>query len=218
MKGFLFDYGATLDTRGEHWSKVIWRAYERHNVPITWEQFWEAYVTTERKLGEGGIILPSDTFYNTLSKKIALQLLSIKTGPDDTNAPLAKQLTEDLYDETLQVIAESREVLQEIADKYRCPMVLVSNFYGNIHAVLREMGLDRYFAEVIESAEVGIRKPDPRIWQLAIEALGRHSPTPLLPQDITVVGDSLEKDINPAKSLGCNTILITNGLKKDIKI
>ena len=218
MKGFLFDYGATLDTRGEHWSKVMWRAYERHNVPITWEQFWEAYVTTERKLGEGGIILPSDTFYNTLSKKIALQLLSIKTGPDDTNDTLAKQLTEDLYDETLQVIAESREVLQEIADKYRCPMVLVSNFYGNIHAVLREMGLDRYFAEVIESAEVGIRKPDPRIWQLAIEALGRHSPTPLLPQDITVVGDSLEKDINPAKSLGCSTILITNGLKKDIKI
>lgn len=217
MKGFLFDYGATLDTRGEHWSKVIWRAYERHHVPITWEDFWEAYVTTERKLGEGGIILPSDTFYNTLSKKIALQLQSIKIKlGTETSDTLAKQLTDDLYDETLRVIAESKEVLQEIADKYRCPMVLVSNFYGNIHTVLREMGLDRYFAEVIESAEVGIRKPDPRIWQLAIEALGRHSPTPLLPQDITVVGDSLEKDIIPAQALGCKTIHVTEGLRFEV--
>jgi putative hydrolase of the HAD superfamily len=94
----------------------------------------------------------------------------------------------------------------------------VSNFYGNIHTVLREFNIDGFFAEVIESAEVGIRKPDPRIWQMGIQALQRLSPTPLSPQDITIVGDSLEKDINPAKSLGCNTILITEGLKNNIKI
>ena len=214
MKGFLFDYGATLDTRGEHWSKMMWRAYERHNVTITWEQFWEAYVTTERKLGEGSIILPNDTFYNTLSKKTVLQLQNIKTYNSDT---LAKQLTDDLYDETLQVTAESKEVLQEIADKYKCPMVLVSNFYGNIHTVLRELGFDKFFAEVIESAEVGIRKPDPQIWQLGIEALRRHSLTPLRPQDITVVGDSLEKDIIPAQKLGCKILHVTNGLKECMK-
>lgn len=220
MTGYLFDYGATIDTRGEHWSKVIWRGYQRNNVSVTWEEFWEAYVATEKKLGEGGIILPTDTFRTTLSKKITLQLQSIQNNNNTAGStdPLTEQITDTIYSETLQVISESREVLQKIADKENCPMVLVSNFYGNIRTVLREFRLDRFFADVIESAEVGIRKPDIRIWQMGIQTLQRHSPTPLSPTDIVVVGDSLEKDILPAKSLGCKTIHITNGLKKDIII
>ena len=217
IRGLIFDYGGTIDTRGEHWSKVIWRGYQRYNIPVTWQQFWEAYVATEKKLGEGGMILPTDTFRTTLRKKISLQLQTLKADVDNIDR-MTEQLTESIYSETLEVVEESRNVLQRISNKYRCPMVLVSNFYGNIHTVLREFNIDGFFAEVIESAEVGIRKPDPRIWQMGIQALQRLSPTPLSPQDITIVGDSLEKDINPAKSLGCNTILITTGLKNNIKI
>lgn len=217
MKGFLFDYGATIDTRGEHWSKVIWRGYQRYGVPLTWEEYWEAYVMTERKLGEGGTILPTDTFRTTLRKKIALQLQHINNDIANKDI-LATQIADSIYDETLQVVEESKGVLQEIADKHGCPMVLVSNFYGNIHTVLREFGIDHFFTKVIESAEVGIRKPDTRIWQMGIEALRRACHAPLLPQDITVVGDSMEKDIIPAQSLGCRTIHIKNGLKKDINI
>lgn len=45
-------------------------------------------------------------------------------------------------------------------------MVLVSNFYGNVDAVLRGMDIRQYFAGIIESAVVGIRKPDARIYAL----------------------------------------------------
>lgn len=79
-------------------------------------------------------------------------------------------------------------------------MVLVSNFYGNIGVVLREFGLDHLFSDVIESAVVGVRKPDPKIYQLGVEALGLDA------ADVTVVGDSYRKDIVPAKSLGCHTV------------
>ncbi|MBR1840190.1 MAG: HAD family hydrolase [Prevotella sp.] len=217
MTGYLFDYGGTIDTRGEHWSKVIWRGYQRCDVPVTWDDFWEAYVTTEKTLGKGGIIMPTDTFHTTLSKKIALQLRSLNADIGDIEA-LTIQITDSIYSETVQVVSESREVLRQIADKTGSPMVLVSNFYGNIRTVLREFRLDGFFAEIIESAEVGIRKPAPRIWQKGIEMLQSISPTPLTPRDITVVGDSLDKDIIPARQLGCNTIHITNGLKKDIII
>ena len=44
---------------------------------------------------------------------------------------------------------------------------------------------------------VGIRKPDPRIFALGVDALG------LKPQEVLVVGDSYKKDILPAESLGC---------------
>ena len=47
---------------------------------------------------------------------------------------------------------------------------------------------------------VGIRKPDPRIFTLGVEALG------LPPEDVTVVGDSIDKDILPARQAGCHTV------------
>jgi len=81
-------------------------------------------------------------------------------------------------------------------------MVLVSNFYGNVDEVLRDFDLRRYFTGVIESAVVGVRKPDPRIFQLGVVALG------LPANEVLVVGDSLRKDILPARSLGCRTAWI----------
>jgi FMN phosphatase YigB (HAD superfamily) len=79
-------------------------------------------------------------------------------------------------------------------------MVLVSNFYGNINTVLREFGLAKYFKDVIESAAVGIRKPDARIFTLGVKSLG------LKPEETIVVGDSFYKDIEPAGKLGCHTV------------
>ena len=81
-------------------------------------------------------------------------------------------------------------------------MVLVSNFYGNMPTVLGEFGLDGLFVSVVESAVVGIRKPDPRIFALGVDALQ------LPARDVTVVGDSYYKDILPARSLGCRTVWI----------
>ena len=81
-------------------------------------------------------------------------------------------------------------------------MVLVSNFYGNVDEVLRDFDIRRYFVGVIESAVVGVRKPDPRIFQLGVVALG------MAPDEVLVVGDSLRKDILPARSLRCHTAWI----------
>ena len=66
--------------------------------------------------------------------------------------------------------------------------------------VLREFGFDGLFSHVVESAVVGVRKPDPRIFLMGVEALAMQ------PQDVTVVGDSVEKDIIPAHKAGCRTI------------
>lgn len=52
VKGFLFDYGGTLDTAGCHWGKMLWHAYQRQFVPIEEEQFRDAYVFAERTSGK----------------------------------------------------------------------------------------------------------------------------------------------------------------------
>ena len=47
---------------------------------------------------------------------------------------------------------------------------------------------------------MGIRKPDPRIFTLGVEALGFD------PSEVVVVGDSIDKDIIPAHQAGCHTV------------
>ena len=107
-------------------------------------------------------------------------------------------MVDDLYALTLSHTRRSRQVLTKLAQKM--PMVLVSNFYGNVATVLREMQLDTLFTSVIESAVVGVRKPDPRIFSLGGEALG------IKPSETVVIGDSYDKDIEPAKAAGCRTV------------
>lgn len=190
-KGYIFDYGGTLDTGGQHWGMLLWHAFERHQVPVSESQFRDAYVYAERTLGRNKIIQPTDTFLQTLTKKVQLELTYLN------NESYTDAIVSDVYERTKSQTALSRRVLMQMKAS---PMVLVSNFYGNISVVLQEFGLDGIFAEVIESAVVGIWKPDPQIFLLGVDALG------MKPEEVTVVGDSLEKDIIPAKRAGCHTV------------
>ena len=199
IKGYIFDYGGTLDTGGQHWGKVIWHAYERQQVPVSEEAFRDAYVHAERTLGRNPIIQPDFTFYKTIETKIRIQLEYLQEKNDVSSvSSYLKPLTDSLYEATVKETAKSREVLLQLKQQY--PMVLVSNFYGNIATVLQEFKLDGIFDKIIESAVVGVRKPDPQIFTLGVEALGMQ------PDEVVVVGDSMDKDIIPAGKAGCHTV------------
>jgi putative hydrolase of the HAD superfamily len=205
LKGIIFDYGGTLDTCGQHWGKKLWHAYERQHVPVSEQQFRDAYVYGERTLGRNPIIKPDYTFHRTLATKIRLEMEHLCTqGAWDASEEEFKQkhqaVLEDVYAEVLATTAHSAEVLTQLSERF--PMVLVSNFYGNIECVLQEFGLRKFFPRIVESAVVGIRKPDPRIFLLAVEALGLQA------DEVTVVGDSIDKDIKPAREVGCRTVWI----------
>ncbi len=198
IKGCIFDYGGTLDTAACHWARVIWRAYQRQGVPVDEQLFREAYVYAERTLGRNPIITPKHTFRDTLSEKLALEMGFVaERRPGFEVGRWLPGVLADLYQGAARQTAHSREVLEVLAKRF--PLVLVSNFYGNLHTVLEEFSLDGIFADVVESAVVGVRKPDPCIFAIGVERLG------LQPCEVLVVGDSYSKDIAPAKAAGCRT-------------
>ena len=158
IRGYIFDYGGTLDTGGQHWARVIWKAWQGHGMPVSEQRFREAYVFAERTLDRNPIVLPTYTFKKLLDVKLRLQM------------------------------------------EY-----LFTHRWWTVGSVLFEMSLDGLFSHVVESAVVGFRKPDPRLFQLAIDAFSQTETTALAPDEIMVVGDSLRKDIEPARSLGCQT-------------
>ena len=203
MQALIFDYGGTLDTDGRHWAHVLWEGYCKAGVPVTNEQFREAYVYGERALAKAPIVQPEDTFHDVLEKKVRqqfafLQAEHIWNDAPDVSAEKRNTVVNYCHNYALRYIAKAREVLAVLRPKYR--MVLVSNFYGNIEAILRDFGLAEYFDAVIESAVVGVRKPDPEIYSLGVKATGCEA------KDVTVVGDSYSKDIVPATEVGCRTI------------
>ena len=161
VKGLIFDYGGTIDTNGIHWGEVIRKAYTDTGISVTRDDFRDAYVYVERLLGSKPIIMPDHTFRDVLDIKISMQFEKLGLSEN------AQSIAETCYVNTIQIINRAKETLDVLAVRY--PMILVSNFYGNIRTVLNEFGLTKYFHEIIESAEVGIRKPDPAIYKLGID-------------------------------------------------
>ncbi len=206
MSTFLFDYGGTLDTAATHWYYVFKAAYHHIGYQIADEQLREAYVTGERALAKERIILPEDNFFTLLQKKITIQLhylesslLLIQFDSDATRKQTIQRLATYCDDFARQHVQQSAQVLEQLKQRGH-RFIMVSNFYGNLHQVLSTYAIDHYFDSIIESAVVGIRKPDPAIWQLGVDAAQCDA------SQCIAVGDSFSKDIIPAHTIGCQTI------------
>ncbi len=202
IQGILLDFGGTIDTNGIHWAEVLWDAYIDAGVPVGKDVFREAYKHGERTLALQPIIKPEYNFYDVLKAKIGIQLqFLVDTGhlPVSFDIPAnSERISLFCYDLVRRTVAKAIPVLGMLSKLF--PIILVSNFYGNIHAVLKDLEIDQYFSDIIESAVVGVRKPDPAIFTLGVRALGFDA------AKIVVVGDSYTKDIIPAKKAGCQTM------------
>ena len=213
IKNVIFDYGGTLDTGGTHWADIIYNAYRRHAVLISEADFKKAYIIAEKALTLYHLVKPSDTFKMVLFTKIRIQLEWMHDhGHIPMSTPqmktLHKEIVEELYAFARQHTNNALRVITALKAS-GINVALVSNFYGNLRTVLREMGLSESFDCIIESAEVGIRKPDPRIYALAGERMGIREGEE---SSVVVVGDSLQKDILPASSLGFQTVWIRSSV------
>lgn len=204
IKGVIFDYGGTIDTNGVHWGEVIAEQYKRAGIVIERELYRSAYVHGERSLAKSPIIMPEDTFLTLLRKKIAIQFdyLNKVTSSECFTIQKANEIAEGCYHRVKETLENSRAIVNQLAKQF--PMVLVTNFYGNMPVVLNEFELTNYFKSIVESSVVGIRKPDPALFAMGVEALG------LPANEIVVIGDSYVKDIHPSSTLGCKTVWLKN--------
>ena len=81
-------------------------------------------------------------------------------------------------------------------------LIVVSNWDISLPGVLKRLGLARWLDGVITSAQVGSRKPQPAIFDLACGLAGTA------PEDTIHVGDGLEEDVAGARGAGIEPVLI----------
>lgn len=199
---FIFDFGGTLDTNGVHWSHKFYDAYTSHNLQIPVDQFIQAYIYAERNVSD--LINRKDSFFKTLSAKISLQIDYINSHHifEGLIKCDIKEITVYCYNDVLKTMQISQKLLSDLGGRFK--LGIASNFYGNLETVLEEFSIKHHFLYVFDSAVEGIRKPSPEVFALTVSKLGSSN------ENTIVVGDSYNKDIEPAKKIGCNTVWILN--------
>jgi HAD superfamily hydrolase (TIGR01549 family) len=209
IAGLLFDYGGTIDTNGLHWAVVLRNAYRKFDLHPPEEIFSKAYAFGERSLAINPLVKPSHNFYDVLRLKIKEQFSFMREQGFDVDESYAEKIAQSCNQFARETVESAKPVLEDLAKEY--PLVMVSNFYGNLNTVLEDFGIRPLFRQVVESAVVGVRKPSPEIYQLGVNALGLEAGNCL------VIGDSFTKDIVPAKTIGCRTLwLRKEGWEEDI--
>lgn len=108
--------------------------------------------------------------------------------------------------EGVSLYPETIEVLEKLSQNYR--LGLVANQSGSVRELLKEWGISSYFQLIILSEEVGVCKPDLRIFNLALEE------SSISADKAVYVGDRYDNDILPAKTLGMYTVRILTGFGK----
>ena len=89
------------------------------------------------------------------------------------------------------------------------PMAVVTNGSKSQRDKIEALGASRYFEVVLVSEELGIAKPDPRIFRQALSRLNAA------PDRSVFVGDSMEHDIAGARNAGMMTVYIRKGKAED---
>ncbi len=106
-------------------------------------------------------------------------------------------LYEELYPDTM-------ECLRILKKKYK--LGIIANQIPGAEKRLEEMGIRRYFDVIVSSAEEGVAKPDPRIFNIALIRAG------CTPEQAVMIGDRIDNDIVPAKQMGMKTVWIRQGV------
>jgi HAD superfamily hydrolase (TIGR01549 family) len=90
-------------------------------------------------------------------------------------------------------------------------LVVVSNANGRLRRLFDRVGLSDRVDVILDSFEEGVEKPDPRLFQIALERSGSRRETTLH------VGDLYHVDVVGARSAGLHAVLLdAAGLYKDV--
>ena len=139
--------------------------------------------------------------------KILEQLPTEKTKHLDSFKEVAQKLVSILFNEENSMrlwshILPGTEKALATIQAMGFPMHVIGNADGLLEQRLSKANLRNYFGVVIDSHIVQIEKPDPRIFNIALEA------TNYKPQEALYIGDVYEIDIVGAESAGMQAVLV----------
>jgi putative hydrolase of the HAD superfamily len=157
----------------------------RTNANNHWENAWAKFERAEVDL---------ETFDRLFAEE------SLALGAEVRGKDVLPLLSGDLRPEMV-------EALRVIKSRFKTGCItnnLPANAIGSGGRSMYVTEVMAMFDHIIESAKIGLRKPDPRIYRMMIEALG-------VDPKACVYLDDLGVNLKPARDMGMTTIKVVNG-------
>ncbi len=192
-KAILFDFGGTLDSDGEHWLDRFYALYEGAGLEIPSSEIKRAFYYADGLCTSDPQVV-SLGLRPLIRRHVLLQFSALNLADEEKE----KELVEGFCTRSEHYLRRNAHLVHRLKGRYR--LGLVSNFYGNVATLCEEVGLAEAFDVILDSARVGMSKPNPEIFQAALQRLGRP------PEETICVGDSFERDMIPTRELGMKTI------------
>ena len=137
----------------------------------------------------------------------ALRNLLIQKGFPDVQDVVLLEAMEAMYAVTQKNWYQEEDAIETLevlkSRGYRMGIISNTSDDQNVQGIVNQSGLRPYFEYILTSAALGIRKPDVRIFQAALD----HFQVP--PVAAAMVGDLLQTDMLGANQMGIYSIWIT---------
>jgi putative hydrolase of the HAD superfamily len=197
----LFDFGGTLDSDGKNWLDRFYELYEaelpRDAIRRAFD-FAEAEALRDKTMCSAGLD-------EMLRRHVGSQLTDL--GLNDP--ALQQKIGGEFAAAIREIAARNVSLLADVAAA-GLRLGVISNGCGNTAVLCDELGFAPFLSIVLDSQLVGMSKPDPAFFGAAADQLQ------VAPASVLMVGDSLGRDIRPAKQIGMQTAwLAANAGAKD---
>jgi putative hydrolase of the HAD superfamily len=207
----LFDFGGTLDCPS-HWLDRFLKHYLAAGFDLTREELDPAFDFATKAGYAAGKSMERFKLGDLIRFLVGNQFEYLRgEGPDRFRKSLSnmdsrerfknvERVRDSFLKETVAGLAHSKDVLARLKPDFK--LGVISNWYGNLDAIIAEAGMSRLFDSITDSARVRAFKPDPAIYRAALKALGTS------PEQTAMVGDSMNKDMAPAHRIGMRTVFL----------
>ena len=186
-------------------------ALARHGVTVTAAALAAADPRARHELDRGTVIAATDDrnrgwlYFDTV-----LRHAGIASSPA-TDAALDDlrryHAAHNLWETVLPGVPEALQAFRDAGLR----LTVVSNANGVLRRLLDRVDLARWFDVVLDSHELGVEKPDPRLFAIALERSG------VRPERAVHVGDFYHIDVVGARAAGVHAILLDEaGLYGDV--
>jgi len=197
MRAILFDMGGTLDGEG-HWLDRFIAFYKQCGVDLARESIRQAFDEADRRAAVDDKIAVSGQ-REMLELHVGWQLEHLGLREKSIKQCLVERFATSVFSAT-----PTNERLLASLTRSGFRLGIVSNGCGNTATLCDEFGYTPYLSVILDSRRVGWSKPDPAIFRHAIRELGCDA------GNVLMVGDSFQRDIRPAKSIGMKTAWLEN--------
>jgi putative hydrolase of the HAD superfamily len=103
----------------------------------------------------------------------------------------------------LELYPDVKSVLDELKPRFSLAVVSDGQSVWALPE-MRAVGIDSYFHPIVISSDYGFRKPDPRLFQAALDGIGAG------PEEVLFVGNDIYRDVFGARQIGMKTVFFTS--------